>query len=64
MMHMNNFNHEDISIISYDGNKNNSNNDHDNDNDNSKMLKVTIYIFTTILDIMSFLMFLRLIILE
>ena len=53
MMRMNSFNHEHISIISYDGNKNNSNNDNDNDNDNSKMLQVTIYI----LDIMSFLMF-------
>ena len=40
-----------------------SNNDNNN-NDNDKMLKVTIYICASILDIMSFLMFLRLIILE
>ena len=39
-------------------------NDNDNDNDNEKMLKIIIYICARILDIMSFLVFLRLIILE
>ena len=29
MMRMNNFNHEGISIISYDGDDNNNNNDND-----------------------------------
>ena len=45
-------------------NDNDNNNDNDNDNDNDKMLKIIINICARILDIMSFLMFLRLIILE
>ena len=45
-------------------NDNDNNNDNDNDNDNEKMLKIIIYICARILDIMSFLVFLRLIILE
>ena len=32
-MRMNNFNHEGISIISYDGDDNNNNNNNNNDND-------------------------------
>ena len=45
-------------------NDNDNNNDNDNDNDNDKMLKIIINICARILDIMSFLMFLRLILLE